>query len=105
LLKQQLHALQLTAGILIKSTRSYKRPGTPDGLRQADVAMSSGKAQGEISRFENGTLLFPDPTLRLLLQKYGFDMTAPGGTALLRLLQFLRDEGENIAKIENEKPK
>jgi len=61
LLKEQIHSLRLTAGILIKSTRSYKRPGTPDGLRQTDVASQIGKTQAQISKIENGTLLLPEP--------------------------------------------
>lgn len=104
LLRQQVHALQLTAGILIKATRSYKRPGAPDGLRQTDAAQLIGRTQGEISRIENGTPLLPDPLLEQLLNHCGFDTAAEGGAALLRLLQFLRDEGGNLAALEAERP-
>lgn len=104
LLKQQLHALHLTAGILIKSTRSYKRAGKPSGLRQTDVATAIGKLQGEISRVENGTLLFPDPVLCNLLTHSGFDMSKPGGSAMLKLLQFIRDHSDDIEALKDEKP-
>lgn len=104
LLKQQLQSLQLTAGILIKSTRSYKRPGKPDGLKQTDVAAACGTTQTDMSRIENGSFLPGDPMLRNILAECGFDVSKPGGSAFLKLLKLIRDETPNIDELKNEKP-
>ena len=104
LLKQQIHSLQLTAGILIKTTRSYKRAGAPNGHLQTEVAGQIGRNQSEISRVENGTLIFPDKDLRKLLVQCGFDLHAPGGRAFFQMLRFLRDHGDNLAQLEDERP-
>lgn len=104
LLSQQLKSLQLTAGILIKSTRSYKRAGKPDGLKQTDVAVACGTTQTDISRIENGTFIPPDPMLNDILKECGFDTSLPGGSALLKLLQLIRSEAANLSKLPTEKP-
>ncbi|HEL3784171.1 TPA: helix-turn-helix transcriptional regulator [Stenotrophomonas maltophilia] len=104
LLKQQLHSLQLTAGILIKSTRSYKRSGKPDGRKQTDVATVCGTTQTDMSRIENGSFLPGDPMLQKILVECGFDVSKPGGASFLKLLKLIRDEASNIDKIKNEKP-
>lgn len=106
LLKVQIEAVRLSAGILVKATRAYKRGKEPDGLRQQDVAKASGLHQPEISDFENGGKVPEESKLQRLLEECGFhiDAVGSGGNALLELLTFLRKYGDDIGNIEREKP-
>jgi hypothetical protein len=104
LLNVQLDAVRRCAGMLVKATRSYKRPGKQDGLRQQDV-VASGLNQGEISKFENGGKVPAKEKLQETLKECGFHVDAEGGQAFLALLSFLRDHGNNIKRIEKEMPK
>jgi hypothetical protein len=104
LLKVQLDAVRRSAGMLVKATRSYKRPGKPEGLRQKDVEKASGLHQSAISQFENNGKVPEEAKLQETLRECGFHLDEKGGKAFLELLTFLRKYGGDIKSIEKEKP-
>ncbi len=96
--------LKISAGMAIKATRATKSPTQPDGARQTDVASQSGLAQSQISRIESGDFIPPDEQLVQVMTASGFDMKKPGSTALLNLMKCLRDNGDDLKKLEGELP-
>jgi hypothetical protein len=104
LICSELQSLKIAAGILVKTTRAYKRPSAPDGLRQEDVARPADLTVNEISRWENSTFVPPDPKLQDALNISGFDLTKPGGKVLLDLFKFIRDRETDLRELEKEMP-
>lgn len=106
LLKQQVESLKLVAGILIKVTRAYKSANQPAGSTQTDVGQAANPviSQPQVSNFENGTFIPVDPQLGQVLTACGFDHTKPGAAALVKLLQFIRDNEAALGQLEGELP-
>jgi hypothetical protein len=107
-IKQQVATLKTIAGLAIQTHRAYESPSRDgQGLRQTDVANNAGNGawQATISNLENGKTIPGDPVLRKILAASGFDLSAnKGGAALLAILQAIRDNEANLAKMVNEKP-
>jgi hypothetical protein len=101
LLQQEVAALKLTCGILVKTTRAYKRPGKPTGLRQPDCKALS---QAALSNLELGKSIPGDPKLASILTEVGFDPGLASTQALLALMQFLRDHAKDIKALEDDEP-
>ena len=104
LICNEIRSLKIGAGILIKSTRAYKRPSAPDGYRQTDVAQKAHITQNDVSRLENGTYIPDDPQLADALTAAGFVLTHKGGKALLALMKFIRDHESALSHLESEQP-
>jgi len=106
LLKHQVDALKMVSGILIKATRAYKSTDDPKGSTQTEVGKAATPvvSQPQVSFFENGTFIPPDPQLGQVLVACGFDLAKPGASAFVRLLQFIRDNETAIGQLEGELP-
>lgn len=100
----QLQGLKLVAGIVLKTTRAYKRPGQPQGKTQTDIQNETEFRQEYMSAFETGGTIPSDPALGQVLLACGFDTTKPGAAAFERLLRFVRDNEDDLAKLEGEIP-
>ena len=104
LMKQQLKALKLASGIVVKTTRAYKSTRQRDGATQEEVAKKSGLSQNQVSRFENGSFIPNDTELDDALEACGFDLSQPGASSFRDLLQFIRDNEDHLDSIEQELP-
>lgn len=106
LLKSELKTISLTAGLLIKAYRSYKRPGAPNGLTQRDIANKIGVNESQISHLENGKSHgLSKNDLKKLLKLYGFDVQSASGLSILALLDFLREHTIGIKQLPSDEPK
>lgn len=104
LMKQQLKALKLASGIVVKTTRAYKSAQQPEGATQQEVADESGLTQNEVSRFENGSFIPEDTELDDALEACGFDLSQPGASSFREMLQFIRNNEGSLEAIEQELP-
>jgi DNA-binding XRE family transcriptional regulator len=105
LLHQELSAMRITVGIMIKAYRAYKRPGKPSGYTQDEIAQATDVAQPQLSLLENGKAILPDPQLQCVLTQCGFDVTESPGQDVLELLKLLRDRQPKIAGVIKDKPR
>ena len=104
---QQVATLKTIAGLAVQTHRAYESPGRGSkGLKQQDVVAAAGAGvhQPTVSYLENGKSIPGDPALKSILAAAGFNMSANwGGSALLSILQAIRDNQANLAKLANER--
>ena len=109
---QQIDTLKTIIGIAVQTHRAYEFTGrnNGNGLRQEDVAAAASQygpnvSQGLISQFENGAQIPSDPRLENILRAAGFHFGPnSGGSALLAVLQAIRDHQDDIVRIVTEQP-
>lgn len=101
-----LHTLRITAGLLLKAYRSYKRAGAPQGYTQEEIATSTGVPQSQISRLETGKpAALNNQQLKKVLTACGFDLTSESGIAFFSMLKFLTDYNKGLEKLKKDRPK
>jgi predicted transcriptional regulator len=97
LLKYELKTISITAGLLLKTYRSYKRPGAPSGFTQIDIADQTGVAQSVISKIETGKQIdLSRREISDVLKACGVDVTRQAGKSLLELLVFLNEHESGL---------
>jgi|GEM_PF-3197437 len=106
LLKYELKTISITAGLLLKAYRSYKRPGAPNGFTQIDIADQTGIAQSVISRIETGKHVeLSSREISDILEACGVDVSNQAGKSLLALLVFLNEHESGLHSLKDLAPR
>ncbi len=107
LLLIQLLAIEKTIGVVVKSYRDYSSATNPSKT-QAEVAGATATNQPTISALENGKKIPLDPLLSNILSHVGLPPAPtppnPGPQALLLLLQYIRDQRDNLKQLSKHFP-
>lgn len=103
---QSVALLKRIVGLSIQTHRAFESPGREGkGRTQQDVASQANTQQSVVSKLENGKLIPANKLLSNILREAGYNMAGPGGgTALLRILQAIRDNEANLKKTVKEQP-